>query len=430
MAYFSKCCEFTGMVQKRLTLRRVLFFISLILLIPFCFKPTPIEAYIGKFSKTNYIEREKGIIERYGLFVNDILNIFMAEYQSVLIKSLNYGDKIAFINKNGNDFRNIICIQVETLDANAINFKYKEKYIVPFLHGLSLNSVYYPYMLTCPSAWGTSDAGFAVINSLMPIKDFPFYRLSEYNYPNSFLKQLSNSGFDVLAFHNNYGRFFNRKETFAKMGFQDFYDIDKMKLKEYGWGAKDEDVFNFVKDKLKGQKQSFMYYIITMSSHEPFNNVRLYYSNKYYDDIEERIARDYFNSISYADKALQEFISFVKNNIPDTYIFIFGDHAFYSESHMFKHAAAYNHYPIMAVPLIIVTPENKKYAENSKAASMLDMGLTVLKASNVSFEISAKGVDLLDFPVQENGIAVSHGNKGHRNAIFKEFYDLEHKEER
>ena len=98
-----------------------------------------------------------------------------------------------------------------------------------------------------------------------------------------------------------------------------------MHLKEIGWCAPDHEMLNFVKEKLKLQKTPFFYYIITMSSHEPFQLVQQYYHNELYDDIKNREIKGYLNSFSYVDYILNDFVTFVRNNFRNTYIFIYGD---------------------------------------------------------------------------------------------------------
>ena len=340
-----------------------------------------------------------------------------------MIKNLSYGKEIVFKNSETGRFNNIVCIQVESLDANIVDYQFKGKYIAPFLHELTFDSIYYPYLLTYPSVGATSDTEFTIINGLIPFRMLPYYSFTRYDYPNSLIKELSVSGFQTMAFHNNGGDYFNRNRTFAKMGFDKFYDFKKMELIEYGWGGKDGDLFNFVQNKLKQQKRPFMYYIITMSSHEPYQNVRLYYSNNHYDCIKRGLIRDYFNSMSYVDSALRDIVLFIKDNVPDTYIFIFGDHFFHSHDNILfkpsglKYAGEY----LMAVPLFIITPDGQRHRENNKIASMLDMELSILYASGISFDIKSKGIDLTDFSIREDRVILPFYTVGSRETLFKKF---------
>ncbi len=381
--YFSK-------FYQRINLKIITFFICIIFLVSFRFnKPAD-----------DYIKTQGYVIGKYGLFANDVLYIMLSKKADFSIKYLSRYNKIIFRNNKQTAYKNIICIQVESLDANIVNYTYKGKYVVPFLHELTLRSIYYPYVLTYHFAGCTADTEFAVINSITPPEDIPFFALNKYEYPNSIVKRLMKSGFETVAFHNNKGQYFNRDKTFLKMGFNEFYDIKKMNLKEYGWGAKDEDVINFLEDKLKQQKPPFFYYVITMSSHPDYRNVRAYYNNDDYSDINAaEELRNYFNSMSYVDMVLKKIVSFVKDNAPDTYIFIFGDHRvfLYTKNYsFFKFKPAIFYYDAHSgeggVPLFIITPDNQEYIENKAIASLLDIGPTILYASGINFEIMTGGL--------------------------------------
>jgi phosphoglycerol transferase MdoB-like AlkP superfamily enzyme len=406
---YSKFSKLIIAYQKRINLRRIFFFSSAVFLFSVFFRNIIIPTY-----STYHSREELKIIERYGLFANDFLSLLFYKDEKALIKDLDYGKKVVFRNNKQAEFKNIICIQVEALDPNIIHFQYKGQYVTPFLHWLSTQCIYYPYMLSYRyGAGATSDIEFVVINSAIPLRYFPSMKLKNYDYPNSFIKRLAKSGFNVVAFHNNVGSFFNRDMAFLKFGFQEFYDLKKMGLKEFRWGAKDEDVLNYAKDKLKEQKSPFLYYIITMSSHEPFNLVNGYYTNKDYDDIEEELVRNYFNSISYVDRVLEDFVRFVQDNMNNTYIFIWGDHVCdITKSNLFKRPI------INSVPLFIITPANDQYIENNKVASLLDLAPTVLYASGTDFEIRTKGVNLLDFPIKEDTLLLQDGIPADRQELF------------
>lgn len=394
---FSKFSEFINARYRIINWRRVFFFIAVIFSLPFFSKGIIVPTYAGYQS-----QEEFAIVERYGLFVNDVLSLLAHKDEKELIKDFNYGQTLAFNNTATAGLKNIICIQVESLDANIIGFNYQGQYVTPFLHQLSSRYIYYPYMLSYAYGAGhSSDVEFAIINGAIPLHYFPSLKLKNYGYPNSFIRRLSRAGFQALAFHNNLGSFFNREEAYLKFGFEKFYDLEKMKLKEYGWGAKDEDVMEYIKNKLKEQKSPFFYYIITMSSHEPFELARQYYENKHYDNIKEILLRNYFNSMSYVDKVLEDFVYFIRNNIGNTYIFIWGDHSpAIQDTPLFRKPVRNR------VPLFIITPDNQRYVENRKAVSLLDLAPTILYASGASFEIMSRGVNLLDFPISDNSIAI------------------------
>jgi len=415
MLNFSAYRDFFVTNSKRFRMRRMLSIVCFIFLLPYFGKPNVLAVYKEAASYKD----EKQILKTCGLFACNLREMMFLNYQDRVISNLEYGKAVVFKNEKNADLKNIICVQVEALDAGVVNAMYKGQYVAPFLHSLSSECVYYPYMLSYCNAGATSDIEFSVINNQLPPEKFPYYSLTKYNYQNSIVKKLNMKGYTAFAFHNNDGSFFNRTDSFQKMGFTRFYDVFSMGLKEYGWGAKDEDVFNYVKGKLSEPKKPLFYYIITMSSHEPYGSVRKYYKNNLYDDIGNKVLKDYFNSISYVDMALKDLVLFIKNNVDDAYIFIFGDHhCNVRNSPLFKRAVINYDCNKRAVPLFIVTPYDKKYSEATRVASMLDLGYTMLCASGADFEIKTIGINLLDVPISEKQIILKDGQAENRIKLF------------
>lgn len=357
--------------------------------------------YVHNFSLMQFINdysaNERVIVERYGTFVNNIVDLAVNRGDKKRIERFAYGQTL-YSNKEIKDKPNFVFIQVESMDANVVGQKYKDKYIAPFLQSISQKSIYYPYTMSYHKAGGTSDCEFSIINSIEPLDDFPAIKINNYNYPNSFVGKLSANSYNTVAVHGNDGSYFNRNVAFPKMGFLEYDDMDKMGLQHVGWGAPDSQVFDYTMDKLKGQHEPFLYYVITMSSHGPFTNARNYYNNSDYDDIKDETVRNYFNSISYVDQAINDFVTDIRNQHKNTYVFIWGDHTPGINADLYKQASFIQDEKYFEfTPLIIITPDNRSYMETKKVASFLDIAPTVLYASGVPFSEKTDGLNLLDY---------------------------------
>ncbi|WP_207642353.1 LTA synthase family protein [Pseudobacteroides cellulosolvens] len=347
---------------------------------------------------------EKPIVERYGTVANNVLGIYLNRNEKVIIDKLKYGEVQAG-KASMKDNPNFIFIQVEAMDSNVINKKYKGSYITPFLNSLKDSSVYYPYVLSEHMGGGTSDIEFSVINSIEPLEGYSAQKLSNYNYPNSFIKVLRKNNYSAIGFHGNKGSFFNRNISFPKMGFERLIDMDDMGFKDVGWGAPDRDVLNYAFDHMTKMSRPFISYIITMTSHGPFTNAGKYYDNKIFDGVENVNIKNYFNSMSYVDKVLEDFVTRVRTKYKNTYIFIYGDHTPSIRDKEYMQASFdYDNKYFEFIPLFILTPDNRKYIENSRAVSMLDFSPTSLKASGVEYKIKSDGVNLLEFKKDWRGI--------------------------
>lgn len=313
--------------------------------------------------------------------------------QQTYIKSIEYGQPITF---TGRDKKyNVVSIQVESLNADIIGFSYKGIPIMPFLRQKAEENIYYPYCLAQHKTGNSSDAEFSVFNSVEALDGYPASQFTEYDYPNSFVKQLE--GYSRLAFHGNKGDFYNRYFNIEKMGFDKFWDRLLMDLDEEGWGAPDEKVYNFMLEKISGERGNFYYHHITMTSHGPFENAQHYYLHPDYDTWTVKAERDYLNSFSYVDKSLQDFIEKVQKSHPDTFFFIYGDHTvdiagdFYNSSSRFKD----EDYLYEFVPLIIISPERKNYIEKSRVISFLDLAPSILDATGHEAVIRTLGESVL-----------------------------------
>jgi phosphoglycerol transferase MdoB-like AlkP superfamily enzyme len=355
-------------------------------------------SYSAVQAASDYAAGEDLIVERYGTVANSMCDIIFNQGGKNLISHFQYGNAMENTSSS-TDKPNIIAIQVEAMDSNIINQKYKDKYIVPYLHMLSQKSVYYPYTLSYHKSGGTSDSEFSIINSVEPLGNFPSIKLTNYDYPNSMVDRLAANSYHTMAFHGNIGNFYNRNVAFDKMGFKEFYDIEKMGFKDTGWGAPDGDVFDFALKKLEGQDTPFLSYIITMSSHTPFTNVERYYNNKDYDNIQDSFVKNYFNSMSYVDLSIEEFVTNIRENYKNTYILIWGDHTPNIKTNEYTQAAfmeGSNYFEF--VPMFIITPDSRTYKESRQAASFMDISTTVLHASGINFNIRSFGTDLLKTP--------------------------------
>jgi phosphoglycerol transferase MdoB-like AlkP superfamily enzyme len=163
-----------------------------------------------------------------------------------------------------------------------------------------------------------------------------------------------------------------------------------------GWGAPDDKVFSFAMEKISASGKPFLSYIITMTSHGPFESARNYYNNSRYDQIKDEIVKNYFNSMNYVDDSIKNFVLKIKAEIPNTYIFIYGDHTPNIQSVEYHQASFIDTDKYFEfVPLFIITPDNKNYIENKTAASFLDISPTILKSSNVPYSFYSNGTNLL-----------------------------------
>ena len=96
--------------------------------------------YLHNYSLIQFLKpankSESLIVERYGTLANNLSDLFLFSNEMPLINSLKYGKDVASTSMS-KSLQNFVAIQVESMDSNIINTKYKGKYIMPYLQSLT-----------------------------------------------------------------------------------------------------------------------------------------------------------------------------------------------------------------------------------------------------------------------------------------------------
>jgi lipoteichoic acid synthase len=373
---------------------------------------------IHYFSKSAAQAEDTEIVCRYGLIGHNLLEL-TGNSEDENSAKVKYGRQVESTGTPGQR-PNVVLIQVESLDANIINYRYQGEYVVPFLHELSTKSLYFPFTLCYRKLGGTSDCEVAVNNSVEPLTETPLMMDENYQFPNSVAKVLKKAGYSTDAFHGSGGWYYKRLSAYAAMGYDNFHDPKVMNLQEKGWGVPDREVFNYVEKYLQKGTKPFFASVITMTSHEPFNNFKHFVPDKRFDTVEPKITGRYFASIAYTDRAVGEFVTKMRKEHPNTYFFLYGDHTPYViNDGPFRRSVTRDKDEKEMVPLFVITPGGQRRYEQGAVASYLDIAPTILHAARIPYKFRSLGVDLLsDTPLQQQ--VAYRGHPYSRSELFQE----------
>lgn len=256
-------------------------------------------------------------------------------------------------------------------------------------------------MLTYHGAGHNYDATLSALNNIEPYKDIATYMDFSYSFDNSIAIPFKNAEYSVLSFENNYPWFFNARKILTKMKFDFHYAFDEMDYpKKYQTlPTVDDYMFDFVKQRLVSKENiSFFYFITTMSIHEGFDAVNRIYTNKNYDSLRKNNLQlaNYFNSFSYADINLKNFITFIQKNQPNTFIVIYGDHSFVDDVKFKKPVLYKKGKRLEFVPLIILSPIEIDYEKEPNSIAFInDIGATILPLANIPYFHRFRGYNIL-----------------------------------
>jgi lipoteichoic acid synthase len=226
--------------------------------------------------------------------------------------------------------KNLIFIQVESLEAFLINQKIDNQEITPNLNKILKNSLYFPNIYEQVSGGNSSDADLMANTSTHPVRSgSTFFRFPDNKY-NSMPELMKKQGYYTSAFHPDGGGYWNWMPALQSMNFDKTIDTVGFNVDEtIGYGLSDESYLKQLKDKLIDQPKPFYSFFVTLTSHMPFVMPEDKKELRLSDNIGNTVLGDYFQSVRYTDTHIGKFIEGLDEAgiLDNTAVVIFGDHA-------------------------------------------------------------------------------------------------------
>ena len=265
------------------------------------------------------------------------------------LSDLDINDVQSWINNNKEDIpdneyfgmlkgKNLIAIQVESLENFVINKKVYGQEITPTLNKLLSGSLYFDNIYEQNNSGTSSDCDLMVNTSIFPIRatsTFPTYPWTKYN---SLQNILNNEGYTTISTHAELPGSWNWAEPHKSFGADKLWDINEFNIDEViGPGLSDESYLKQIANKIKSENQPFYTFIATLTSHGPIEMPEDKKLLNLPKELDDNMLGGYFQSVRYADEAIKLFIEELEKNgqLDNTVLMIYGDHGgvhkFYEE---------------------------------------------------------------------------------------------------
>lgn len=289
--------------------------------------------------------------------------------------------------------KNLIVIQVEALQQFAINKKINGQEITPNLNKWINKSMYFDNYFYQVAGGNTSDAEFMSNNSLYPAASGAAYYTYSGNQYDSLASQLKNNDYYTAALHGYSEGFWNRNVMYKSESFDNFYGEHSFNVdEEVGLGLSDKSFLNQSIEKLKTFKEPYFSFLVTLSSHFPYDDVKGY-GDFNVEQYENSLLGNYLKGIHYTDEQLGMFLDkldqegITKNSI----IVIYGDHFAIPKEHideLYKFENVNNPddlkwFEYQKVPLIIHFPEDQNSGVNHTYGGQMDLYPTLANLFNM-----------------------------------------------
>lgn len=225
--------------------------------------------------------------------------------------------------------QNLIMIQVESLETSVINQKINGQEITPNLNKLLANSFYFSNFYEQVYNGSSSDADLLANTSVYPVRTgATFFRFPNNTY-NSLPRILGEDGYNTLAIHPDKGSYWNWMPALTAIGFEKTMDESRFNTEEkIGLGLSDGSYFRQIAPIIAEQKQPFYDFMVTLTSHNPFDLPEQYRSLILSEDMNKTKLGGYFQSIRYTDEQIGKFLETLDKNgvLENTVVVIYGDH--------------------------------------------------------------------------------------------------------
>lgn len=293
--------------------------------------------------------------------------------------------------------KNVIVIQVESLNNFVINRSYNEQEITPNLNALISggDSIYASDYYETLGAGNTSDAEFVSMHSMYPSMKNPSYEVYLDKYLHGFPKIMKENGYNPIALHGYRRDFWIRDRAYPHIGFEKFYAADNYKEDEViGMGLGDKSFFRQSIPLLEQEKGPFYAFMVTLTSHVPYEMPVEEQKIQLEERDKNTLFGRYLQAVNYTDAAIGQFIDDLKAKgmYENSIIAIYGDH--HGVTGLDKEVNSriaeftgldFDYDTLLNIPLIINIPGSGLDKEIEGVRSQLDFAPTILNLLGIDY---------------------------------------------
>jgi len=288
--------------------------------------------------------------------------------------------------------RNLIVVQLESLQNFVINNEMNGEVVTPFLNSLTKDKdTYYFNDFYHQTGLGkTSDSEFIVENSLFGLGRGAVFFTHGGNTYNTMAEKLGENGYFTNVMHSNNSSFWNRNEIYEAFNIDKFYDVESYEVSDensVNWGLKDIPFMEQSVDLMTEMEQPFYSKMITLTNHYPFTLDEEDIMIPEYNSNSGTLNR-YFQTVRYLDESIKVLFEQLKESglYDNSIIVMYGDHYGISENHnkamsMYldkEKITAYDSALLQSVPLFIHVPGSGDGEVIEEASGQIDLRPTIL----------------------------------------------------
>ncbi len=296
--------------------------------------------------------------------------------------------------------RNLIIIQVESLQQFVIDLKINGNEVTPNINRFARDSVYFSGIYSQTALGNSSDAEFIVNTGLYPSGTGVAYTRFAGNSYEAMPGVLADNGYTSIALHGDRPGFWNRNRMYPSMGFDRFISkLDLINDENIGMGLSDASFFRQSLDILDKTEKPFYAFMITLTSHYPYNFEGIFRSARLdTGTFEGSLMGNYLTSMKYFDDQFGKFVEGLRQKglWDSSVIVVYGDHpaipawdrASLEKLLNISLKKAWEWRSVQKIPLMIKIPGDPfRSVEISSPAGLIDLPDTLADLIGLTFRV-------------------------------------------
>jgi phosphoglycerol transferase MdoB-like AlkP superfamily enzyme len=283
--------------------------------------------------------------------------------------------------------KNLVLIQVESLQGFVLERKLNGKEITPNLNTLLKSGILFRNIYDQTSAGSSSDALFLANCSLYPAAKGTVAFLYAQNRYDSLAKLLIENGYTTSVLHAYYKTFWNFEQLDKALGFEhQMYQEDFSMDEIIGWGVSDRSFFVQSLNIIKKLPSPFYLLMRTLTTHDPFDAVTSTIDDFPVDAVSDKLTGQYLRSMHYVDAAIGEFVHGLSKAglLSQTVIVVYGDHRARLHEEGLRQIGIHDMTETRKIPLLISNSSWKIHDINDTIGGLIDLAPTLSSIMGVN----------------------------------------------
>ena len=225
--------------------------------------------------------------------------------------------------------RNVIVVQVESLQDYVVDLRVGDQDVMPFLKHWTRDALRFTSVTDETSEGRTSDAELTTLASLLPLE----HGAAAFRFPGNHYAALPSvlveHGYATLSAVPFEPGFWNRQVMHPSYGFQQsLFEPDFQLTEQIGWGLNDRDFLQQMVPRLERLPHPFAAWLITLSLHHPFDDFPDRHKSLALGALERSSFGNYLHTMHFFDAALDAFTRELARAglLESSVLVVFGDH--------------------------------------------------------------------------------------------------------